>query len=110
MSERLDQLASKSLSDALERVRTRLHEAELNAPPQVYQALEALREKLQSRLEETETQLSQLAHEIGETEDDLLEWLKLDIRSLEKRLLESLLSASDKSRAELRQWLEGKEE
>lgn len=105
MSEPLDKTAARSLSEALERVRTRLHEVEVNAPPQVYQAIERLREITQQGMDETEQRLSHLAHELGETEEDLIEWLRLDLRALERRLLSSLIDASDHSRAELRRWL-----
>lgn len=97
--------ASTMLTQAVERLRARLHEAAIHAPPQVYQAIERLRELAHESVERTEQQFSELAHELGESEEDLLEWLKLDIRSLEKRMLNSMLSASDTSRAELQKWL-----
>lgn len=97
--------ATRDLMTALERIRSRLHEATVNAPPQIYQAIEELKQRTHDRLQQTEQKLSEIAHELGETEDDLLEWLKLDIRSLEQRLLQSLLNASDDSRVELKRWL-----
>ncbi|GEM_PF-2618954 len=102
--------ATRSLMQAVERMRTRLHEATVNAPPQIYQAIERLREIAQDRFERTEHRISQIAHELGETEDDLLEWLKLDIRTLERRMLQSLIDASDESRVELQRWLRKEEE
>lgn len=97
--------ATSSLIHAMERLRTRLHEATVNAPPQIYQAIEELKQRTQSRLVHTEQQLSEIAHELGESEEDLLEWLKLDLRTLEQRLLEKFLSTTDASRVELQKWL-----
>ena len=47
---------------------------------------------------------------MGKNEEDLIEWLKLDIRSLEKRFLNSLMAATDTSRVELQQWLHREDE
>ncbi len=97
--------AANTLIQVMTGIRTRLHEATVNAPPQVYQAIEELKARVQSRLEHTEQQLSEIAHELGETEEDILEWLKLDIRSIENRFLQSLLNTTDSSRVEIQRWL-----
>lgn len=110
LEENFESDATQSLMQAVERMRTRLHEAAVNAPPQIYQAIERLRELTQEQFASTGQRISTLAHELGESEEDLIEWLKLDIRTLELRLLQSLLSTTDTSRVELRQWLSQSDE
>lgn len=109
MPDSLEDNAATTLTQALERIRTRLHEVEIGAPPQIYQAIERLKEITHDSLTETEQRISHLAHELGEEEEDLIEWLKLDLRAVESRLLQSLLNTTDESRVELGRWLKTQE-
>ena len=100
-TERFTRETANRLQQSLERLQQRLQEAEYQAPPPIYQKIEALRELLREDSEAAREKTMDLLKQIGTSESEFLDWLQQDVERLEQRLIQALGLAADPTQVDL---------
>lgn len=100
-AERLSRATAEALQHSLERWQQRLHEAEVQAPANIYRMIEALREVVSQDSRKARQQVLDILTRMGTSEAEFLDWLEQDFELLEKRLFTALGVAADPTALEL---------
>ncbi|MGB1581624.1 MAG: hypothetical protein ACPHER_08965 [Nevskiales bacterium] len=101
LTDRLSRQTAEALEQSLQRWQERLSEAELKAPPRLYQMIEALREIVAEDSRRAREQLMETLTRIGSSEQEFLGWLEQDFQTLEQELLTALSKTADPTTVEL---------
>lgn len=95
---------AEKLERSLNRLRQQLREAECSAPPPLFQMLEELRLIIAEDSDKARQRVQELLQSMGASEEEFLDWLRLDIELLEKKLLSAMSLAADPSQIDLAFW------
>ncbi|MDX1497363.1 MAG: hypothetical protein R3352_07400 [Salinisphaeraceae bacterium] len=101
LTERLSRQTAEALEQRLQRWQERLNEVETQAPPRVYQMIEALREVVTEDSRKAREKVVEILTQIGTTENEFLSWLEQDFQLLEEQLFTALTKAADPTTVEL---------
>lgn len=104
LAQRITADAAETLQRSLKRLRQQLREAECQAPPPIFQMLEELRLTIAEDSDKARHKLREKLHSLGASEEEFLEWLQLDVRLLEQKLIKALSLAADPSKVDLAAW------
>ncbi len=104
LGEQLSGDLARQIRQTLKRLRMHLHEAEVQAPAQIFQMIEELRSLVANDTQKARQNLHTALQRLGASEEEFLEWLELDVQLLERKLLKALALAADPSKVDLDAW------
>ncbi len=104
LGQQITQDAAATIEGHLKRLRLHLREAEVQAPMQVFQMIEELRNWIASDTDKARKGLLDALKRFGASEEEFLDWLQLDLQQLERKLLNAISQAADPSRVDLAAW------